>query len=82
MRKNTWEHFHTESDGPAAIYLERWGLKGHRVGSACFSPKHSNFIECEFGGDWRDVVALIELAEAKGREEGVVFKREVRMVTT
>ena len=57
------------------------GLRGHRVGNAQFSVKHSNFIVNLGGASAADVRALMELAQARARAElGIVLEPEVQFV--
>jgi UDP-N-acetylmuramate dehydrogenase len=44
---------------PAAVYIDRAGLKGFRIGGARVSPRHANFIETEEGAKAADVRELI-----------------------
>jgi UDP-N-acetylmuramate dehydrogenase len=58
--------------------LELCGLKGHRIGGAAISPKHSNFIENAGGATSADCIALMVEARRRAREQfGVELEREV-----
>lgn len=62
----------------AGRMLELCGLKGHRVGGAAISPKHSNFIENAGGATSADCIALMVEARRRAREQfGVELEREV-----
>jgi UDP-N-acetylmuramate dehydrogenase len=61
--------------------VDRLGLRGHRIGKARFSEKHSNFILNEGGASAADVRGLIELAKRRARDEmGVALEEEVKYV--
>jgi UDP-N-acetylmuramate dehydrogenase len=58
--------------------VDKLGLRGHRIGSAQFAEKHSNFIINLGGATAADVQALIELAKERAqRELGVALEEEV-----
>jgi len=66
---------------PAAVYIDRCGLKGLRVGGAVVSPKHANWIENEGTATAADVLALIEqIQKAVLLREGVALEAEVRLL--
>ncbi len=66
---------------PAAVYIDRCGLKGTRVGGAVVSPKHANWIENEGGATAGDVRALIRHIQQVVRErEGIELEAEVRLL--
>ncbi|MFN7685662.1 MAG: UDP-N-acetylmuramate dehydrogenase [Oligoflexia bacterium] len=59
--------------------VDRLGLRGHRIGNAQFSEKHSNFIINLGGARAQDVRALIQIAQRRALEElGVRLEEEVR----
>jgi UDP-N-acetylmuramate dehydrogenase len=65
----------------AGRLVEKAGLKGVRIGGACISPKHGNFIINLGGATAVDVLALIELTQRRVREEmGVQLELEVQVV--
>jgi UDP-N-acetylmuramate dehydrogenase len=65
----------------AAAVIESCGLKGHSIGGAKFSEIHSNFIVNTGEATDKDVLALIELAEDRVKQEhGVTLVREVQFV--
>jgi UDP-N-acetylmuramate dehydrogenase len=58
--------------------IDQLGLRGHRIGDAQFSEKHSNFIINHGGAKAADVRALIELARTRAQAEfGVTLEEEV-----
>jgi UDP-N-acetylmuramate dehydrogenase len=64
---------------PAAVYIDRCGLKGRRVGDAMVSQKHANWIENTGEAKASDVLQLIEeIKEAVREREGVDLEPEVR----
>ena len=58
-KRNAGSTFKNPSDGFAGEMLEKAGLKGYRVGGACVSEVHSNFIDLEAEGCSHDVVAVM-----------------------
>lgn len=66
---------------PAAVYIDRCGLKGLQVGGARVSPKHANWIENTGGARAGDVLALIRrVQEEVERREGIRLETEVRFL--
>ena len=65
----------------AARLIETAGLKGLRIGGACVSPKHANFIVNDGGASAADLERLIahvqQVVEAK---HGIRLLPEVRVV--
>lgn len=65
---------------PAWIYIERANLKGLRVGNACVSEKHCNFIVNLGGATGSDVKNLIEKIKKEVYEkEGVILEEEIEL---
>jgi UDP-N-acetylmuramate dehydrogenase len=65
----------------AGRLVEKAGLKGVRVGDACISPKHGNFIINLGGATAADVLGLIDLMKRQVREKmQVELELEVRVV--
>jgi UDP-N-acetylmuramate dehydrogenase len=67
----------------AGRLIDGVGLKGFRVGGAMISSKHANFIVNTGGAKACDVLALMNLAREKVREEmGVDLQPEIKVVGT
>jgi UDP-N-acetylmuramate dehydrogenase len=65
----------------AARLIEACGLKGHRIGGACVSEKHANFIVNTGGATARDIETLIQyVRERVERVYGLRLEPEVRIV--
>ena len=65
----------------AARLIESCGLKGFRIGGACVSEKHANFIVNLGGASARDIESLIEkVREEVKKQQGVDLEPEVRIV--
>lgn len=65
----------------AARLIETCGLKGHRIGGACVSEKHANFIVNLGQATARDVESLIGQVRRRVQEQhGVSLEPEVRIV--
>ena len=63
---------------PAALYVERTGLKGMRVGGAMLSPVHCNFIVNAGGATTDDYFALAEKVREKVMaQNGALLEYEV-----
>ncbi len=70
-----------DGDRTSGQILEACGLKGHRIGGACISPKHANFIENLGDATSADVVALMVEARRRAREQfGVELEHEVHLL--
>ncbi len=65
----------------AGRLIEKVGLKGRRIGGAMISPKHANYIVNTGGARAADILALMELAREKVREEtGIELEPEIRVI--
>ena len=65
----------------AGALLDQLGLKGHRVGSACISPKHANFIIADRHGSADDVRRLMcDVAAVVQRQTGIELVSETVLV--
>ncbi|OGT29749.1 MAG: UDP-N-acetylenolpyruvoylglucosamine reductase [Gammaproteobacteria bacterium RIFCSPHIGHO2_12_FULL_35_23] len=65
----------------AAKLIEICGLKGYRIGGACVSPKHANFIVNDQGATAKEVEALIDhIAEQVYQRHGIKLVREVHVI--
>ncbi|MGB8859067.1 MAG: UDP-N-acetylmuramate dehydrogenase [Ilumatobacteraceae bacterium] len=66
---------------PAAVLIDRLGLRGFRIGGAFVSDKHANFIQATEGASAADVRAVMEHVRAMVEEHtGFVLRSEVRLV--
>jgi UDP-N-acetylmuramate dehydrogenase len=66
---------------PAAVLVDRLGLRGFRIGGAIVSDKHANFIQAMPGATAADVRAVMEhVREAVRVGTGFVLRSEVRLV--
>ena len=64
---------------PAARLIEDAGLKGFRLGGACVSDKHANFLVALAGASAADIVALATEVKRRVREQsGHELVEEVR----
>lgn len=62
-------------------YVDQVGLRGHRIGNACFSDQHTNFILNLGGATATDITALVHLAQNRVRERfGIELETEVFLV--
>lgn len=74
MFKNPVEH-------PAWWLIDRVGLRGHRIGGAQISERHANFFLNLGEATAADVVALMNLARERVREQfGIELQPEVALV--
>lgn len=65
----------------AAQLIDGLGLRGLRIGGACVSEKHANFIQAEHGATAADVRAVMEQVRMRVHEEtGFLLRSEVRLV--
>jgi UDP-N-acetylmuramate dehydrogenase len=65
----------------AAQLIDRLGLRGFRIGGACVSEKHANFIQALPGATAADVRAVIEHVRTVVHEKtGFLLRSEVRLV--
>ncbi len=65
----------------AARLIEASGLKGLKIGGAMISPKHANFIVNTGGAKASDIIALIEAAKKRVKEDtGILLETEVKVV--
>jgi UDP-N-acetylmuramate dehydrogenase len=66
---------------PAGRLLEELGFKGYRIGNACFSHVHANFIVNLGGAEFSDVIRLIEEAKrAAFDRRGILLETEVKIL--
>lgn len=65
---------------PSWKFIEKAGLKGFRIGDACISEKHANFIVNLGAATAKDIKMLIEKIKKEVFEkEGVSLKEEVEL---
>jgi UDP-N-acetylmuramate dehydrogenase len=65
----------------AGALIDSIGLRGHRVGTACVSAKHANFIQADPDGCAADVVAVMREVRARVlAETGFALRSEIRLV--
>jgi UDP-N-acetylmuramate dehydrogenase len=79
--RNCGSVFKNPADNPSWWYIEQAGLRGHTIGKAQFSERHANFILNLGGARAADILALMELAQTRVREQfGVALEPEVALV--
>ena len=79
--RNCGSVFKNPPDHPSWWYVDQAGLRGHRIGNAQFSEQHSNFILNLGNAQASDIMALVDLAKERVREQfGVELETEVMMV--
>jgi len=65
----------------AARLIEAAGLKGERIGGACVSEKHANFIINLGDATAQDIESLVQLVQQRVEDEfGVRLRTEVKIV--
>lgn len=65
----------------AAQLIDELGLKGFRIGGACVSEKHANFVQAEHGATSAEVRAVMEhVRTAVFEKTGFLLRSEVRLV--
>lgn len=65
-------------DKPSWQYIDECGLRGHRIGDASVSSKHSNFIVNNENATFEDIINIIDLIKEKVRTQfGVDLVLEV-----
>ena len=70
-----------EHELSAGRMLDACGLRGYRIGGACISPKHANFIENADGATTADALALMAEARRRANEQlGVTLEHEVEFL--
>lgn len=70
-----------ESGMHAWQVIDKLGLRGHRIGNAQISEKHSNFIVNLGGAQAADVRALISLVKKRAHDElGINLHEEVKIL--
>jgi UDP-N-acetylmuramate dehydrogenase len=70
--------FKNPPDDYAGRLIEKAGLKGTRIGGAMISPKHGNFIVNTGGAKAGDILALMNLARSRVKEQtGIDLEPEI-----
>ena len=65
----------------AGFLIDKAGLKGKRIGGACISPKHANFIVNTGQAKAADVLALMEFVQEKiEKETGIFLEPEIKFI--
>jgi UDP-N-acetylmuramate dehydrogenase len=78
---NAGSVFRNPPDDHAARLIQACGLKGRRIGGACVSEKHANFIVNTGGATAADIENLIkEVQDVVRQQTGISLHPEVRIV--
>lgn len=73
--------FRNPENGFAAQLIEEAGLKGYRIGGACVSEKHANFIINDRQAKATDIEQLIKYVQSQVFEKtGIELRTEVHVV--
>lgn len=65
-------------EGSAGALIDACGLRGYRIGEACVSEKHANFIQASDGATAADIVAVMSHVQDVVKEkEGILLRSEV-----
>jgi len=73
--------FKNPPQGSAGYLIDRAGLKGKKIGGACISPKHANFIVNTGQAKAADVLALMEFVQEKiEKETGIFLEPEIKFI--
>jgi len=73
--------FKNPSGQSAGKLIDQAGLKGHRIGGACISEQHANFIINTGGAATADIKALMTLIRRTVQDQyGIVLEEEVRII--
>ncbi len=66
---------------PSGVLIDSLGLRGYRIGHACVSPRHANFIINEGGATARDVRRIIDYVRQRVKDAyGFELEPEVMLV--
>jgi len=78
---NAGSVFRNPKEVYAARLIELCGLKGHRIGGACVSDKHANFIVNDQNASAAEIENLIEhVADKVAQQTGIKLIREVKII--
>ena len=73
--------FKNPANDYAARLIESCGLKGYRVGGACVSELHANFIINQNNATAKDIESLIEIIQLEVKKQsGVTLECEVEII--
>lgn len=76
--RNAGSMFKNAEEHPAWWLVDEVGLRGHRIGKAEISQQHTNFFLNLGGARASDVLALMEMARSRVREQfGIELENEV-----
>lgn len=65
----------------AARLIEACGLKGYRIGGACVSPRHANFIINDQQALPEDIEALVDvMQQTVKQQQGIDLQREIHII--
>ncbi len=79
--RNAGSVFKNPDQHPAWWLIDKVGLRGHRIGDAQISDKHTNYFLNLADAQARDVAALMDLAQRRVRETfGLELEAEVAFV--
>jgi UDP-N-acetylmuramate dehydrogenase len=78
---NAGSVFRNPKEVYAARLIELCGLKGYRIGGACVSTKHANFIVNDQNASARDIEDLIKYVENEViQQTGIKLTREIKII--
>jgi UDP-N-acetylmuramate dehydrogenase len=73
--------FRNPSGGFAGKLIDDAGLKGRRIGDACVSDRHANYIVNRGNARAEDIMTLISIIQKEVRERfGVLLEPEVHII--
>lgn len=73
--------FRNPEEAPAGRLIEECGLKGFKIGGACVSEMHANFIVNDGSATAQNVLDLIAVIKEKiFKEKGILLQEEIRYV--
>lgn len=79
--RNAGSIFKNPTEHPAWWLIDHVGLRGHRIGDALISEKHTNYFMNVGTARAQDVWALMEISRTRVRETfGIDLEAEVRLV--
>ena len=81
--QNAGSVFINPNDGAisAGALIDEAGLRGYRLGTACVSEKHANFIQSDYEGSSADVVKLMNVVQQKVlHHAGIHLHSEIRLL--